>query len=184
MENRRTDSGLSPQQERFVHEYIMDPTNQTKAAIRAGYALGSAKGSGSRLMADPQVRAAIAARQEERAHKMGITEDRVLQELALIAFSQVQDVASTDEEGNLDVNMQKISRTSTPSEIIVSTTRGKHKSKIVTVKSVKLSDKVSALEKLGKHLGMFKEQIEHTGTLTLEQLVESSMKSENKTEEN
>jgi phage terminase small subunit len=45
-----------------------------------------------------------------------------------------------------------------------------------TVRKVKFWDKVKGLELLGKHLKLFTEKVEHSGSLTLEQLVLASMK--------
>lgn len=42
------------------------------------------------------------------------------------------------------------------------------------VKKVKLADKIAALNFLGKHLKMLTEQVNHTGKVTLEQLVAGS----------
>lgn len=49
---------LPPRRRRFVVEYLLDP-NATQAAIRAGYAPGSAKVTGSRLLTNANVAAAI-----------------------------------------------------------------------------------------------------------------------------
>ena len=49
------------------------------------------------------------------------------------------------------------------------------------VKRLKLWDKLKAIELLGKHIRMFKEQIEHTGTISLEDLVTGSIPNSNDT---
>lgn len=167
-------SGLTPQQYRFVEEMLLDPSNQGKAAIRAGYSIHSAKGIASNLMADPKVRAVIDERQRERAQRLGITEDRVLQEIALIAFANVQDVMETNEDGDTTVNLKHMPRdvAAALGEISITTKKGKTTTKTA---KVRLHDKIAALDKLGKHLGMFKEKVEHSGVLTLEQLVKESM---------
>ena len=54
--------------------------------------------------------------------------------------------------------------------------RGKDRQPIGTTKRLKMWDKLRALELLGKNLRMFKEEVEHSGTLSLEALVEGSMK--------
>jgi hypothetical protein len=55
-------------------------------------------------------------------------------------------------------------------------TRGKNAKVIGHTKRLKMWDKIRAIELLGKNLKIFKEQIEHTGTITLEALVLGSMK--------
>ena len=165
---------LTPQQARFVEEYLIDNSSQSKAAIRAGYSIHSAVVNASRLMRQPKIRAAIAEGQAERSKRLGITQDRVLQELALIAFANLKDVVGKNAEGDTDIDMQGMDRNvaAALAEVSISTKGGKTK---VRTAKVRLVDKISALEKLGKHLGMFTEKIEHSGTLSLEQLVSESM---------
>lgn len=168
---------LTPQQQRFVEEYLIDNSSQTKAAIRAGYSIPSATVSASRLMKDPRVRAAIEEGQAERAKRMGITQDRVLQELMLIAFGNPKDALSKDEDGKITINLDNLTReyAAALGEVTVQIEEGKNKTKRTKFTAVKPSDRLVALEKLGKHLGMFVEKVEHTGVLSLEQLVTESM---------
>ena len=68
---------MTPKQERFVAEYLVD-LNATQAAIRAGYAKKSADVEGSRLLANAKVAAAVAAAQAKRSERTEITQDYVL----------------------------------------------------------------------------------------------------------
>ncbi len=68
---------LTPKQEAFVREYLID-LNATQAAIRAGYSAKSAPAEGSRLLTNVKVQDAIAAAQEARAERLDITADMVL----------------------------------------------------------------------------------------------------------
>jgi hypothetical protein len=47
-------------------------------------------------------------------------------------------------------------------------------------KKMKLADKIKALELMGRHFGMFKTQVEHSGSLKLEELVTNSLKDSDK----
>lgn len=165
---------LTPQQYRYVQEYLIDPSSQTKAAIRAGYQISNATQSACRLMSQPKVKAAIAEGQQAAADRLGITQDRVLQEIALIAFSNLKDIISQNEDGTTTIDMSRMSRevAAALGEVSISEKGGKVKTR--TAKAV-LAGKLAALEKLGKHLGMFQEKVEHSGVLTLEQLVLSSL---------
>lgn len=167
-------SVFTAQQSRFIEEYIQDPSSQKAAAIRAGYSPDTAKESASRLMRLPKIRDEIEDRMGEQTAKMGVTPERVLQELCLIAFANMQDVTDQDEEGNTTVNMKNLRREVAASiaELTITTKHGKTTTQ---THKIRLADKLSALEKIGKFLGMFKEKVEHTGTLTLEQLVQKSM---------
>lgn len=80
---------LTVKQERFVQEYLID-LNATQAAIRAGYSESTANQQGSRLLANVKISDAVAAAQVERQRRMGISQDRVLQELARIGFSDIR----------------------------------------------------------------------------------------------
>ena len=77
---------LTDKQKRFVEEYLVD-LNATQAAIRAGYSAKNADKIGHELLGKTRVSEAIHAAMDERSVRTGITQDRVLQELAAIGFS-------------------------------------------------------------------------------------------------
>ena len=79
-------SELTPKQERFVTEYLVD-LNATQAAVRAGYSAKTAHAIGPKLTTKPSIQAAIETAKAERSTRVHITQDRVLQELARIAFA-------------------------------------------------------------------------------------------------
>jgi len=79
---------LTPRQQRFVEEYLVD-LNGTQAAIRAGYSRRTAEVSASRLLRKAKVFKVVTARKSARAEAAGITEERVLRELNALAFSDV-----------------------------------------------------------------------------------------------
>lgn len=88
-------TGLSPKQRQFVAEYLID-LNATKAAIRAGYSVKTACAIGNENLRKPQIAAAIALAQAKREERTGITQDRVLQELARIAFFDIRTLYNED----------------------------------------------------------------------------------------
>lgn len=165
------DYELPPQMERFCQEYVVDYCGK-RAAIRAGYSLHTADQQASRLLKNIRVKERIEELQALRAKRIGVSVDRIVQELALIAFSNYQDILSVNPEtGDIDVKIDKLDRDfSAPITEVTITGSGKGKQ----VK-IKLADKRQALVDLGKHLGMFKEKVEVEGGLTLEKLVEASM---------
>lgn len=73
--------GLTPKQQRFVSEYLLD-LNATAAARRAGYSARNADKIGPRLVGQSRVAAAIAAKKAERAAKSDLTAAWVLRRLA------------------------------------------------------------------------------------------------------
>jgi phage terminase small subunit len=68
---------LTPKQQRFVDEYLID-LNATQAAIRAGYAQKAAYATGAENLKKPQIAAAIAAKQAVRSERTEVTQDMVV----------------------------------------------------------------------------------------------------------
>lgn len=68
---------LTPKQQRFVAEYLID-LNATQAAIRAGYSERTAKAIGCENLTKPNIAAAIAEGIAKRAGKLEITAEKVL----------------------------------------------------------------------------------------------------------
>ena len=85
MYNLAMSKGLPNRQARFVAEYLID-MNATNAAIRAGYSKKTAGVQGPRLLGNVRVAAQIAEKTGKRLARLEITADRVLQELAKLAF--------------------------------------------------------------------------------------------------
>lgn len=82
---------LSLKQRIFVQEYLVD-LNATKAAIRAGYAVTSARQIGSENLSKPYIQDAIAEAMQERAERVRFTSDDVLQRLVDIDHMDIIDI--------------------------------------------------------------------------------------------
>lgn len=78
---------MTPKQELFVREYTLD-LNATQAAIRAGYSPDTAYSIGHENLNKPELRSAIDKALEERNQKIDYSAERILEELAKIAFDQ------------------------------------------------------------------------------------------------
>jgi len=89
---------MTPKQRRFVDEYLID-FNATQAAIRTGYAAGSAEVTGSRLLRNAKVQTAISAAQQQQTEKLGTTVEGVLSGIARLARADIRKLF--DERGNL-----------------------------------------------------------------------------------
>ena len=76
---------MTAKQRRFVEEYLID-LNATQAAIRAGYKVESAQQMGSENLSKPVINAAIERAMAAQSRRTGVTADRVIRELARIAF--------------------------------------------------------------------------------------------------
>ena len=84
---------LTPRQERFAAEYSKD-LNATQAAIRAGYSPQSARTQAADLLTNPNIASAIAEAQAARSRRTEVTADRVVLELARVAFGDPRRVMS------------------------------------------------------------------------------------------
>jgi hypothetical protein len=82
---RDSEKKLTPKQERFVQEYLID-FNATQAAIRAGYSKNTAQEIGSQNLSKLMIQAKIRQKQAKIAEKFEITEDLIATELARNAF--------------------------------------------------------------------------------------------------
>ncbi|MGB0697611.1 MAG: terminase small subunit [Rhodospirillaceae bacterium] len=157
---------LSPKQQRFVDEYLID-LNATKAAVRAGYSEASASSYGTRLRQTPEIAEAIATALAARAQRTEITQDQVVQELARLAFANMADYMRINEDGDPYLDLSQLNRdhaaaiTEATVEDFLSG-RGKDAREVRRVK-IKLADKRGPLVDLGKHLGMFRDKVELSG---------------------
>jgi len=156
--------GLTAKQAAFIREYLVD-LNASAAARRAGYSHKTAGIIGFENLEKPKIKAAIDAAMKARAKRTEITQDRVLEELARIGFADVRDLIEWDEEHASFVPSGDLSDADAAaiSEVRAETTRTHGSGGEVSESQVKLRlktyDKLSALEKLGKHLGMFDESL-------------------------
>lgn len=151
-------AGLTPKQARFVDEYLVD-LNATQAAIRAGYSAKTAEWIGPQLLGKTHVAEAVAERMKARSERTEITQDRVLAELAKIAFA---DQRAVMEWGPNGVRLRDSTLLSDDEAAIVSEVSESVTASGGTLK-LKTHDKVGALKLLGEHLGMFKQKVEVTG---------------------
>lgn len=145
---------LTKKQQLFVDEYLID-LNATQAAIRAGYSVNTANEQGSQNLAKLSIQQAIAERMAERSKRTGVNQDRVVLELAKIAFVKMTDIV--DSNG-------KIKDTATDDDLsCIESVKYKHSDTDTgysVEREVKISPKLKALELLGKHLGMWNDKID------------------------
>lgn len=139
---------LTVKQQRFVEEYCKD-WNGKQAAIRAGYAERTAEFTASRMLRYVKVKKAIDERIEKRKKKLEITEKEIIAELAKIAFS--------DARNYYEPNFELKDITELPNELSANIKEVvKYERDKGTRIGIKFYSKETALELLGKHLGMWK----------------------------
>lgn len=145
---------MTEKQKRFVEEYLID-LNATQAAIRAGYSVKTANEQGTRLLANVSIQTAIATEMAKRSKRTGVNQDRVVLELAKIAFVKMTDVVNDKGEIKPDATeddlccIESIKYKRSDSDVGSSEER-----------EVKVAPKLKALELLGKHLGMWNDKLD------------------------
>lgn len=81
---------LTPKQERFVKEYLID-LNATQAAIRAGYSENTAYSQGPRLLENVGVKEAIEKGKQKTFKKLEITRENIIRDLVKIKEDNIED---------------------------------------------------------------------------------------------
>lgn len=151
---------LTDKQQKFVEEYLID-LNATQAAIRAGYSVNNADKIGSELLGKTRVSQAIKEAMAERSRRTGISADRVLIEIAKLAFVNPANVINM-EDGTVRTDATDDDLACVQS---VKKKRSSSDTGSSTENEVKLYDKKAALELLGKHLGIFTERFKVEGAI-------------------
>ena len=148
---------MTEKQKIFADEYLID-LNATRA-YRVAYPSvkkdETAASASARMLRNVKVQKYIADRMQERQKRTEITQDRVLEELAAIAFARATDYAEVKGE------CVKIKDTDRLTDQQLKAIAGIKEGKFGI--ELKLNDKEKALELLGRHLGMFKDKIEVSG---------------------
>lgn len=152
---------MTEKQKIFADEYLID-LNATRA-YRVAYPSvkkeQTAAQAGSRMLRNVKVAAYISERMEERQKRTEVTQDRVVQELAAIAFARATDYAEVRYNGANSVVVIKPTVELSDEQICA----------IAGIKEgangieIKLNNKEKALELLGRHLGMWNDKINVEG---------------------
>lgn len=142
---------LTEKQLIFAKEYLVS-MNSTESAKKAGYSEKTAYSQGCRLLKNVKIKSYIDKSLKERASKLDITPNRILEELSHIAFfniSNIFDGSTLKEVADLP---QSVTRAISSVKSRVEKTDGETFSEVMEIKS---NDKLKALEMLMKHLGMY-----------------------------
>lgn len=148
---------LNEKQKRFADEYLID-LNGAQAAIRAGYAEGSAKVQAARLLTDDNLQAYITEKRASLIEKTELTQEWVLNRLKAIS-----DRCMTAEPVmKFDYDEKKLVQ-----ETEIDPETGEE----VGVFTFDSNGANKATELIGKHLGMFiTKKVEHSGEIGNPQL--------------
>jgi phage terminase small subunit len=147
---------LTPKEDLFAQRYIVD-FNGAAAAREVGYSANSAKEIAAELLTKPHVQRRIKEIQQKLSEKNGDLAQRVIDELTKIGFSNIQDFI---QDGNEIKDISSLDRDKAASISSIKkskTTFGDGQGNEGEKEAVefKMWDKLSALEKIGRHLGIF-----------------------------
>ena len=131
-------ANLTPKQQRFVEEYLID-LNATQAAIRAGYSEKTARSIGQRLLTNVDIQKAIQEAQNKLSERTGITQEYVL------------------------INIQKVVERCMQVQQVDNCLTQTEDGELAQAFMFKEQGALKGLELLGKHLGMFKDNVVHSG---------------------
>ncbi len=146
---------LTEKQRRFVDEYLID-LNATQAAIRAGYSVKTAKDIGCQNLAKLNIQQAVSEQMAERSKRTGVNQDRIVLELAKIAFVNAADVIDSDDATiKAGVTADDTAAIQSVKVKVIPTKEGEG-----VEREIRLNDKLKALELLGKHLGMWNDKLD------------------------
>ncbi len=157
------DKPLSDRQRNFCREYIKD-YNGKQAVIRAGYSKAGAKEIASRLLTYANVQNFLSELKVQHIKKQELSVDMVLSELKKIGFSDISDIVNISGESVTikDINVMPEGASRLINSINITKTKGEDWDSVKT--SVKLHDKLSALEKIAKYLGMYERDNKQKGS--------------------
>lgn len=139
---------LKPKQLAFIDEYIID-LNATQAAIRAGYSESTAGSIGSELLKKPEIKQRIDERLYERQKRTNITQDRVINEIAKLAFFNSKKLFNSD---GSPIPIQELDDDTAGAIVGIDVMNINDNATII---KYKISDKNSSLDKLMKHMGSY-----------------------------
>ncbi len=89
---------LTPKQERFCREYVVD-LNATQAAMRAGYSKKTAYSAGQRLLKNVEIQKRLSVLVKARQERTGARGDEAMQECRRIALADV--IGAFNEDGSI-----------------------------------------------------------------------------------
>src|SRR5258706_4286631 len=148
---------------------IVEGSSGRAAYGAAGYRAkgAAADANASRLLGNAKVSSRIAELKGVAAQASTVEATRVLDELAKLAFANMADYMRVGADGDPVLDFSKLTRDQAAALVEVTVEdyldgRGDDARQVRKVK-FKLADKRGALVDLGKHLGLFKERVEHSG---------------------
>jgi phage terminase small subunit len=158
---------FTPMQRLFIEAYLVSK-NITKAAIAAGCKERSAHAVGWKWFNKTEIRAEIDARLAASFDRYAVTSDRIIRELALIAFANIGDFIAVQADGSLVVDFGTATREQMASMKSIEIDERTIDGAALGARRIKISmsDKRQALMDLAKIARMLPaDRLEHSGSV-------------------
>ncbi len=158
-----TTKKLTTKQRRFVECYILC-FNATQAAIEAGYSKKTAATIGGQNLQKLEIVSEIQKHLDKATARTEVTQDRIINEYARIAFTDLRDYVKWGAGGLKIIDSDTLTEDMAAGVLSVkckTETRDKGET-VVETTEIKLHPKTAALEALGRHLGLFNDKINVT----------------------
>ena len=161
---------LPDKRQRFVTEYLVD-LHGKNAAIRAGYSPKGATGQGSALLTVPDVAICIGHLKDKRARRLEVTAERVVEEIAELAFTRMDHFVTEDPDGQIRLDLAKAAKLPGGLAAVASIEQdtwtertstgpdGEGVFEEIKRTKIKLWDKSRSLDQLMRHLGQYNDKL-------------------------
>lgn len=146
---------LTDRQQRFVEEYLID-LNATRAAVDAGYSEKTARSIGQENLTKPDIQEAIQEAQKKRSERTEITQDYVLKSIQETMERCKQAIPVMSQDGG---------------QAMVEDADGE----LHPMVKFDPSNVLKGAELLGRHLGMFKDKVEHSGKIEISDISDDAL---------
>lgn len=149
---------LSDKQRRFCEEYLVDH-NATQAAIRAGYSQKTARIQASKLLTKANIQDYLQSKVKVLMNSLEITQERILQEYARIAFFDPRRLRGTDGRA-FELHQLDDDTAAAIAGVEEFAEFDEDGQQTGITKKIKIASKISALDALARIEGMFKDNLD------------------------
>lgn len=167
-----TVDGLNPRHKVVVDEYLSNGFRKDMAMRKAGYSEFVSTNHQAKLFGRQDVIDYIQKKLEKATKKAEVTVEKVVDELAKIAFFNLGDaIVESHEDGSVSIDVTRLSKEQQAAlaEFTVEEyTEGRGEAR-QGVRKIRLKpiDKLGALDKLARYLGMYNDKLELTGEVSI-----------------
>ena len=164
---------LTEKQKRFIDEYLIDlnATRAYKSAYPSCKKEETANVNASRLLRNAKVVEYKDKRMKDREQRTEITQDRVLKEYAKLAFFDPRKLFNSDGSPKDITDLDDETAAALAGLDVMEVYEGVGENREFTgyCKKYKLADKKGTLDSIARHLGMFTDKLDLSGTIAVKQ---------------